>query len=276
MLPIRRASARIESERSRPNRDLDEDMGKFASCGLLGVLGDGLESLGDAVSAAQRRGDQLQHVGQLIGERGLTLRLCPAHVEPTTARQSEMATNRPRSVARRAAGRPSPATNATNADHGDELCRLHRDVGDRQGRRRDRRVAVPFEGSLRWPTRCGSRSRTCCCGLAVPSRALITRSRGNSSHPSRSSPTKTPAAPSDQPDRRHEASGRRREADQRHGGGRGDGASVVATIVEVVEVRRGGRRRWRGRRGCRLDHLDEQAGDACESRRDRGWIVGRT
>ena len=65
-----------------PEPRLDEHVGELAACGLLRLLGHRLERLGDAEAAAERGGDQLQDVGQLVGERRLALGLRAADVDP--------------------------------------------------------------------------------------------------------------------------------------------------------------------------------------------------
>ncbi len=117
-------------------------------------------------------------------------------------------------------------------------------------------------------------------GPLIPSRAFETRARGKSSAPTRKRPTKIPAAPTQQPDRRRRLIGRH--------GGRGGRRHLLrlggSHYGRLCDIGRRGCNRGRGRnrrrgssRGRRsgLDHLDDEAGDAGERGRDTGGVVGR-
>ena len=119
-------------------------MGELAAGRLLGILGNGVEGLGDPVSAAQGGGDQLEHIGQLVGERRLALDLVATHPEPCPERDDD----RHRHGEERPTEQESdePGDEGDHRHRGDELGRLHRDVGHRQIGGQLRPLAAALEG----------------------------------------------------------------------------------------------------------------------------------
>ena len=148
---------RVGQVATQPN--LGEHVGELAASGFLGVLGDRLQGLGEAETAAQRGGHQLQHLGELVGERRLTLRFGLADVEPD-------APGRRRS---RRAGRgavlPASGRRARRPRRRGRPWRRTRPASSRcrqlPTRCRDRRACRSARGLPRSPTPSASRCRTC-------------------------------------------------------------------------------------------------------------------
>ena len=198
LLSIRRARAGIESDRSRPNLTSTSTWANSLRAGSSAPR-DRLERLGEAETTAQRSGDQLQHVGQLVGERRLALRLRPADVEPDRQAhrdRDEQADERSTDI------RPtSPATTATTATMATNSAGFIEMSATAN--------ALPRSARLPWRSRASSIADTervpmsdTLRGLSMPSRALRHAFPGKAAEARRNSPAKTPTTAEPQPCRR--------------------------------------------------------------------------
>ena len=159
--------ARARSARTGRGRGgLDQHVGELAPGRLFGLLGHRLERLGDAVATAQRSGDQLEHVGQLIGERRLALALLAA-ARRTCAPRHDHAASKP-GAARRSTGRRA-GDEGDDRDH-DELAWLH-EMSATERRWRARPLAVRSRPPRR-RTSCACPCRTPLRAFGCPDRAL--------------------------------------------------------------------------------------------------------